>query len=54
MKVGDLVRKMKGLDCHQVGLVLEIFNKKVGHKVISVLSDGKIKNWAAHLVKVKS
>ena len=53
MKIGDLVLKVDGsYDIGKSGVVVSIKNETIGHKIISVLVRGEIKNWAAHLVEV--
>ena len=56
MKVGDLVRKEKGMGQGESGIVIKISNpgssSKNGHEILSVLVDGRVRNWASHLVKV--
>ena len=55
MKRGDLVRKREGMDAGQTGLVMHVVNKdSPGHVILVVVAEGEWKNWAAHLVEVRS
>ena len=45
MSVGDLILKATGNDKEQIGILLEMTVSPVGHKMLAVLSRGKIKNW---------
>ena len=58
IKVGDLVKKILGArDLDKVGIVTNVYNDffaaaEKRFLIVSVLSDKKISNWAAHLVEV--
>ena len=52
MKVGDYVKKASGMDEGKCGVVVEIVNPDAAHKLVSVLVEGQVKAWAAHLVEV--
>lgn len=52
MKVGDYVKKVSGMDYGKCGVVVEIVNPDAAHKLVTVLVDGQVKAWAAHLVMV--
>ncbi len=50
MKVGDLVRKEKGINAGEVGVITRVYNESQllrGSQIFEVLSDGKLKQWAA-------
>ena len=54
MEVGLIVYKKRGMDEGKSGLVLEIFNKdQVGYEILSVLVDGEVRKWPAHLTDLK-
>ena len=55
MRKGDVVIKLKGMDEGLIGVVLSTSNdhpSKLHHKILTVLLNGKVKNWAAHLCEV--
>jgi hypothetical protein len=50
MKIGDLIRKMKGINAGKVGVITRVFNESEllrGSKILEVLSEGKFEQWAA-------
>ena len=57
MRKGDVVIKLKGMDEGSIGIVLSTSNDRArknyaNHKILTVLLNGKVKNWAAHLCEV--
>ena len=48
MKVGDLVRKKKGVQAGRVGVITRIYNSlNQAHVILEVLSEGNVEQWAA-------
>tara|TARA_B100000683_G_C12353830_1_gene500111 strand:+ start:260 stop:436 length:177 start_codon:yes stop_codon:yes gene_type:complete len=55
MKLGDLVRKTKGtLDVDTIGVVLEITTNSNGITVVTVKTQGEVKNWWSEYIEVIS
>lgn len=53
MKIGDLVMKVRGHhDCNKIGVIMEIIANDVGNTILTVNSNGKIKNWYADFVEI--
>ena len=53
MKIGDLVRKVKGnLDNGCIGVVLHIETNAVGNTVVEVSTNGLVERWFANYVEV--
>ena len=52
MKIGSLVKKIKGRDSGKTGVVIEIANMgKDKYEILTVLSESRVVNWAAHLTE---
>ena len=50
---GDLVKKVHGdFDCDKIGVVIECETNIVGNTMLSVLVEGKMRNWWSMLVEI--
>ena len=56
-QIGDVVKKISGMDTNKVGLVIALANDDASSwtsysRILTVVTEGKTKNWACHLTEV--
>ena len=54
MKQGDFVRKSEGQHKGRIGIVIAVKENLIGNTIVSVFSEGEIKNWYIKYVEVVS
>ena len=57
LQIGDVVKKLSGMDTNKVGLVIALANDNASSwtsysRILTVVTEGKTKNWACHLTEV--
>ena len=56
-QIGDVVKKISGMDTNKVGLGIALANDDASSwtsysRILTVVTEGKTKNWACHLTEV--